>query len=107
MIYIYAVTGTLRTCNYINNNIFRAGGESVFGTVIEICGLFFISVPAAALAGLVFHRPFLVVFLMLFLDEFIRLGIILWYMNSGRWVKPVTDMGLANLEAFRKRLRKA
>jgi putative MATE family efflux protein len=104
MIYIYAVTGTIRTCNYINNNIFRAGGESVFGTVIEICGLFLISIPAAALSGLVFRLPFLAVFFMIYLDEFIRLGIILWYMNSGRWVKPVTALGQKALPEFRKKL---
>jgi Na+-driven multidrug efflux pump len=104
MIYIYALTGTIRTCNYMNNNIFRSGGESVFGTVIEFCGLFFISIPAAALAGLVFHLPFLAVFFMLYLDEFIRLGIILRYMISGRWIKPVTKRGKQELAAFRKRL---
>jgi putative MATE family efflux protein len=103
MLYIYTLTGTLRTCNYINNNIFRAGGESVFGTVIEICGLFFISIPATALCGMVFHLPFPIVFFMLYLDEFIRLGIILWYMNSGKWVKPVTLTGQNTLAEFRKR----
>jgi Na+-driven multidrug efflux pump len=105
MLYIYTVTGTLRTCNYINNNIFRAGGEPVFGTVIEICGLFFISIPATALCGLVFRLSFPVVFFMLYLDEFIRLGIILWYMNSGKWVKPVTAMGQKSLTEFRRNRR--
>jgi putative MATE family efflux protein len=100
MLLIYTVTGTLRSCNYMNNNIFRAGGESVFGTVIELCGLFFISVPAVALTGLVLHLPFLVVFTMLYLDEFIRLGIIVWYMNSGKWIKPVTEEGRKTLGAF-------
>ncbi|GHV66909.1 MATE family efflux transporter [Spirochaetia bacterium] len=105
MLFIYLVTGTIRSCNYMNNNIFRAAGESVFGTVIEICGLFFISIPAAALCGLVLHWPFLAVFFMLFLDEFIRLGIILWYMNSGKWVKPVTGEGKKRLAEFRKKFR--
>ncbi|MDR1024462.1 MAG: MATE family efflux transporter [Treponema sp.] len=104
MLYIYALTGTIRTCNYMSNNIFRAGGESIFGAVIEFCGLFFISIPAAALAGLVFHLPFLAVFFMLYLDEFIRLGIILWYMNSGRWIKPVTRSGREGLEKFREEM---
>jgi Na+-driven multidrug efflux pump len=104
MLYIYGVTGTIRTCNYIINNIFRAGGESVFGTIIEICGLFLISIPAAALSGLVFRLPFPAVFFMLYLDEFIRLGIMLRYMNSGKWIKPVTGMGRENLEQFRKHL---
>ena len=101
MIFIYALTGTLRTCNYISNNIFRAGGEPVFGTVIEIGGLFFISIPAAAIAGLYLHWPFLVVFFTLYLDEFIRLGIMLWYMNSGRWIKPVTEEGKTRLAEFK------
>ena len=101
MMLIYLVTGTLRTCNYISNTIFRAGGESVFGTVIEICGLFFISIPAAAAASFIFHWPFLAVFAMLFLDEFIRLGIFLWYINKGKWVKPVTAEGKARLKEFR------
>ncbi|MDR0668494.1 MAG: MATE family efflux transporter [Treponema sp.] len=104
MLYIYALTGTIRTCNYISNGIFRSGGESVFGTVIEFCGLFFISIPAAVLTGLVFRLPFLAVFFTLYLDEFIRLGIILWYMNSGRWVKPVTQRGREALAAFRKQI---
>jgi putative MATE family efflux protein len=104
MLFIYAVTGTLRTCNYINNNIFRAAGESVFGTVIETCGLFFISIPAAALCGMVFHLPFLAVFAMLYLDEFIRIGILLRYMNSGKWVKPVTHEGRARLGEFKAAL---
>ncbi|MDR1307433.1 MAG: MATE family efflux transporter, partial [Treponema sp.] len=93
MLYIYAVTGTIRTCNYMSNNIFRAGGESVFGAAVEFCGLYFISIPAATLCGIVLHLPFLAVFFMLYLDEFIRLGILLWYMNSGRWIKPVTKSG--------------
>jgi putative MATE family efflux protein len=104
MLYIYAATGTIRTCNYMSNNIFRSGGESIFGMVIEFCGLYFISIPAAALCGLVFRLPFLTVFFMLYLDEFIRLGIILRYMNSGKWIKPVTGEGMKGLADFRKRM---
>jgi putative MATE family efflux protein len=100
MMFIYLITGALRTCNYIGNNIFRAGGEPVFGTVIESIGLFLISIPAAAISGFILHWPFLVVFFMLFLDEFIRTGIFIWYMNSGRWVKPVTQLGREKLGEF-------
>jgi len=101
MMFIYLITGALRTCNYISNNIFRAGGEPVFGTVIETIGLFLFSIPAAAIAGFIFHWPFLAVFFMLFLDEFIRIGIFIWYMNSGRWVKPVTQLGRETLSEFK------
>lgn len=101
MLFIYLAAGTLRTCNYMSNTIFRAAGESLFGTVIELCGLFLISIPAAAVAGLVFHWPFLAVFFMMFFDEFIRVGILLRYINSGRWVKPVTGAGKERLPEFR------
>ncbi|MDR1105144.1 MAG: hypothetical protein LBL44_02185, partial [Treponema sp.] len=91
---------------YITNNIFRAGGESVFGTAVEICGLFLLSIPLTALAGFILHWPFLVVFTLTFFDEFIRLGILHWYMKSGKWIKPVTSEGLAKLPAFRAELEK-
>jgi Na+-driven multidrug efflux pump len=105
MMFIYLVTGSLRSCNYMCNNIFRAGGEPVFGTIIELGGLFLISVPAAAIATFILRWPFLAVFFMFFLDEFIRLGIMLRYLNSGKWVKPVTGEGRTRLEEFRASLR--
>jgi Na+-driven multidrug efflux pump len=104
MLLIYTAAGTVRTCNYISNNIFRAGGEAVFGTVVESCGLFLVSIPATAICGLVLNLPFPAVFAMTYLDEFLRLFVILWYMDSGRWIKPVTDRGRKMLPAFRKAL---
>jgi len=106
MLFIYAVTGTMRTCNYICNNICRAGGAPVFGMVLEGGGLYLVCIPAAAVAGLVFQWPFLAVFFMLYLDEFIRLLINLWYINSGRWIKPVTSEGRLRLAEFQAKLPK-
>jgi Na+-driven multidrug efflux pump len=106
MLVIYAVAGPIRTCNYISNNIFRAGGEAIFGTVVESCGLYLVSIPATAICGIVLHLPFPLVFTMTYLDEFLRLWLILWYMNSGKWIKPVTDKGREALPAFRRMLAK-
>jgi len=104
MIFIYVFAGTMRTCNYICNNIFRAGGAPVFGMILEGGGLYLICIPAAAIAGFVLHLPFLAVFFTLYLDEFLRLAISLWYVNSGRWVKPVTGEGKARLAEFKRKL---
>jgi len=104
MILIYTVTGNLRSCNYITNNIFRAAGESIFGTTVEICGLFFLSIPLTALAGLILHWPFLVVFMLTYFDEFIRIGILQWYMKSGKWIKPVTNEGIRALANWRNQI---
>lgn len=104
MLMIYLVMGTIRTCNYIMNTCYRAGGEAVFGTVLEISCLFVISVPATWIAGMILHLPFLAVFAFVYTDEIIRLIFETWYTLSGRWVKPVTEEGKATLAYFREEL---
>lgn len=104
MILIYLVAGTVRTCNYIMNSCYRAGGEAVFGTMVEIICLFAISVPATWISGMVLHLPFLAVFSFLYTDELIRLILELWYTGSGKWVKPVTERGKEMLPAFHEAL---
>ena len=104
MILIYVVAGTIRTCNYIMNNCYRAGGEAVFGTILEISCLFLISVPATWVAGMVMHLPFLAVFSFLYTDEIIRLIVEVWYTKSAKWIKPVTEEGMRTLDEFRASL---
>lgn len=105
MLMIYLAAGTVRTCNYIMNSCYRAGGEAVFGTVLELTCLFTISVPATWVAGMVLHLPFLAVFAFLYTDELLRLVFELWYTRSGKWVKPVTETGKATLDQFRQELQ--
>lgn len=100
MLFIYLFFGSVRTCNYIMNESYRSAGESVFGTVVEIAGLFLISVPAAWIAGMVLHAPFLAVFSFVYTDELIRLIIELIYTRSGKWIKPVTKAGRDRLPDF-------
>ena len=104
MILIYLAAGTIRTCNYIMNSCYRAGGEAMFGTVLEIVCLFTISVPATWIAGMVLHLPFLAVFSFLYTDELIRLVFELHYTRSGKWIKPVTEEGRAAVQEFREQL---
>ena len=104
MIMIYLAAGTIRTCNYIMNCCYRAGGEAVFGTLLEIICLFTVSVPATWAAGMIFHLPFLAVFSFLYTDELIRLVFELWYTKSGKWIKPVTEPGRAALPKFKEAL---
>jgi len=104
MLLIYLVMGTIRTCNYIMNGCYRAGGESVFGTVLEVTCLFTISVPATWVAGMVLHLPFAAVFAFLYTDEILRLIFELWYTGTGKWIKPVTEAGKAAIPEFRRQL---
>ena len=104
MIMIYLAAGTVRTCNYIINTCFRAGGEAVYGTVVEISCLFLISVPATWVAGMMLHLPFLAVFAFVYTDEILRLIFETRYMHSGKWIKPVTEAGQAALPQFHAEL---
>ena len=104
MLLIYLLAGTIRTCNYIMNCCYRAGGEPVFGTVLESVCLFTISVPATWIAGMVLHLPFLAVFAFLYTDEIIRLIFEIFHTRSCRWIKPVTDIGKAKLAEFMQQL---
>lgn len=106
MLLIYLAAGTIRTCNYIMNTCYRAGGEATFGTVLEVGCLFAISVPATWIAGMVLHLPFLAVFAFVYTDELIRLVFEVWYTRSGKWIKPVTEEGRRTLEQFRKELNR-
>ncbi len=105
MLLIYLAAGTIRTCNYIMNSCYRAGGEAVFGTLLEIICLFTVSVPATWAAGMIWHLPFLAVFSFLYTDELIRLAFELWYTRSGKWIKPVTRMGRDALPEFQAELK--
>lgn len=105
MLLIYLFAGTIRTCNYIMNICYRAGGDTVFGTVLEISSLFLISVPATWLAGMVWQLPFLAVFAFVYTDEILRLIVEIFRTRSCKWVKPVTPQGQATLEAFHQELQ--
>ena len=105
MLVIYLFFGAIRTCNYIMNSCYRAGGESVYGTVLEITCLFTLSVPATWIAGMVLKLPFLAVFAFVYTDEILRLIFEIRYTRSGKWVKPVTEMGRATLEKFHQELK--
>ncbi len=105
MLAFYVIAGTLRTCNYIINDTFRASGETVFGTVIEIASLFVATIPAVFLTGMVWKLPFLAVFSVMFIDDLVRIPVMIRYLRSGRWIKPVTEEGLSALPAFRGKMK--
>lgn len=102
MLFIYTVTGTVRSCNWICNDCFRAGGDSMYGTLLELGCIFCLSIPALAAGGLVLHLPFLAVFALIYVDDFARILLMLRRVNSGRWVKPVTQEGQSTLPDFHR-----
>jgi putative MATE family efflux protein len=70
--------------------ICRAGGDTVFCAVYDVAFMWLIALPAAALAGLAFHAPFWLIYLLLLSEEFFKMAAGIWRFRSGKWLHDVT-----------------
>lgn len=102
MLSIFTVAATIRMTNWIQNDTFRSAGDAVRGTVLEISFMYALLIPLLFLSAFVFHWPPLAVFACCYVDEPIRVVLMLKHLFSGKWVRPVTEEGIASLDAFRK-----
>ncbi len=100
---IYIFAATIRMGNWIQNDTYRASGDAVTGTVLEIVFMYLMVLPAVLLTGFVWHAPYWVIFLCCYIDEPIRYIIMQRHLYSGKWVRPITDKGREALPEFRKR----
>lgn len=100
MLFIFTVAATIRMTNWIHNDTFRAAGDPTIGTVLEIAFMYLLVIPTVVLTGLVWRVPALVVFACIYIDEPIRVVLMLRHMFSGKWVRPVTEEGRKTLPAF-------
>ena len=103
MLLIYCVAAVIRMSNWTHNDTFRASGDATYGTVLEICFMYAMVLPAVCLTGLKLHAPFLVIFACCYIDEPVRLVLMLRHLYTGRWVRPVTPQGQAALAEFREK----
>lgn len=82
--------------------IFRPGGDTSFGMLIELLVLWCFSVPMTFIAANVLHLPFLAVYIIMYLCEDIPKSLIfIPYWASGKWIKPVTEAGRAGLKKLK------
>ena len=100
---IYSVWIVVRNIPYLTVvGIFRPGGDTTMGMIVEIGALWCFSVPMTFIAANVWHLPFLAVYAIMYLCEDIPKGIFfLFYWVSGKWICPVTESGKQGLEAFK------
>lgn len=84
----YMIGRTLNTM--LINGIFTAGGDTRFGFWCDLVNLWVIIIPAALLAAFVFHAPVLLVYFILYLDEFTKIPIEIIHYKKYKWVKNIT-----------------
>jgi putative MATE family efflux protein len=68
----------------------RAGGDTVFGALYDLIVMWLISLPLAATAAFLFQAPVWVVYLLIILEDPLKVIPGLWRLKSGKWLNNVT-----------------
>lgn len=90
---IYALEMVLRNIPLILVvGIFRAGGDTRFGLIVDSLSLYLIGVPLTAAAGLVLGLSVPATYLVMYLSEDVLKCVVYGlHMRSGKWIRPVTE----------------
>jgi len=89
----YMVAGTIN--NMVIGGIFCAGGKSQFGCICDCIVLWLIVTPLASLAAFVWNWSVLAVYLIISLDEGIKVPVVLAYYRRYTWARNLTR-GMGN-----------
>ena len=105
MLLIFSYVAVIRMGNWAQNDTYRAAGDPAYGSVLEIVFMFLMVQPVIHLANDYFHAPFLLVFALCYCDEPIRFLLMQIHLYSGKWIRPVSEAGMATIEEFRDSLK--
>lgn len=100
LLIVYTFAAALRTATWSLNDAYRASGDAITGTVLEISFMYLMVVPLVCLSGLKWHAPFALIFACTYIDEPFRFVLMRMHLHTGKWVRPVTAEGRAALPAF-------
>lgn len=70
--------------------IFRGGGDTKFGLIMDVSTMWCCSIVIGALAAFVWKLPITVVYMILLGDEVIKLPLSTWRYKQGKWLRNVT-----------------
>jgi putative MATE family efflux protein len=70
----------------------RAGGDTRFALLMEICSIWLIGVPAAYIGGFVLALPVYWVYLMVALEEIAKAFVSAWRFKSRKWIHDLVNV---------------
>ena len=73
----------------------RAGGDTRFALIMEICSIWLIGVPAAYIAAFVFHLPVYYVYLAVSIEEIAKAFVSGWRFKSMKWIHDLVNIETA------------
>ena len=100
---IYVIVSVIRMGNWIMNDTYRASGDAATGAVLEFVTMYALVIPAVLVSGFVLKLPYWAIFILCYVDEPIRYVLMQLHLYSGRWIKPVTTLGVNALGPFREK----
>ena len=77
----------------------RAGGDTVFALVMELCSIWLIGVPAAYIGAFVLHLPVYYVYLMVGLEELAKAFVSFWRYRSRKWIHDLVNVSVDEIPA--------
>ena len=90
----------LRAFDSVNTvGVLRGGGDVRAATIIDTTPLWFVSLPLAALFGLVFQWGIFWVYVGIMAEQFVKFGIGLYRLRSREWINDVTQFSTQEKEA--------
>ncbi|MDD2922629.1 MAG: MATE family efflux transporter [Anaerolineales bacterium] len=70
----------------------RAGGDTRFALIMEICSIWLIGVPAAYIGAFVLRLPVYYVYLLVALEEIVKAFISGWRVKSRKWIHDLVNI---------------
>jgi len=90
---VMASTLSIRMFNFsVFIGALRAGGDTRFALLMEICSIWLIGVPAAYVGAFVLHLPVYLVYLMVMLEELAKAFVSGWRYRSKRWIHDLVNL---------------
>jgi len=92
---IFAASAWLRSINFILFvGVLRAGGDTRFAMFMELFSIWVIGVPAALIGGFVLHLPVTGVYMMVLLEELVKVFIITRRYLSRKWIHDLVNVSV-------------
>lgn len=89
---IFAASAWLRSINFILFvGALRAGGDTRFAMFMELFSIWLIGVPAALIGGFVLKLPVYGVYMMVLVEEIVKVFIITWRYRSRKWIHDLVS----------------
>lgn len=70
--------------------VFRSGGDTKAGLIIDVATLWFVAIPFGAIAAFLLDWPPTAVYLLLTCDEFLKIVPATWRYRTNKWLRNVT-----------------